>query len=77
MKYKITFSFLSIAAFAVRLSAHPGHPGAPDHGDATHFLLGLAIGLPILAIASYVLHKRHRKATVKISTLENKEDPHG
>lgn len=77
MKYKTLLSFLSLTAFASRLSAHPGHPGAPHHGDATHFLLGLAIGLPILALGAFMLHKRHRKADVKIQSHANKENTDG
>ncbi len=32
-------------------SAHSGHPGAADHGDLTHVVIGLLFTLPLGALS--------------------------
>lgn len=56
------------------LLAHPGHPGPADHGDATHALLSVGLGLLLMtALVLFIRATRRRKALVPV----RKENRHG
>jgi len=64
--------FFTLFFIAGTVHAHPGHPGPSDHGNFTHFVLGLAIALPLAL--GLVFWMRHRKAAAARITRKNKTD---
>jgi len=73
MKYLISILFVSLATI---VTAHTGHPGPEDHGNATHFLLGVLVGLPLAWGLWILLRNAICRQTDKI-TLSKEKNTHG